>query len=94
MSPPIKKSQIVGINRRIGNADGRKALAARLALAEAAERSLDVHYFIWNKDMTGKVLLQHLLRAADHESRGKHFSAAITESSPNANYKLRFSKRM
>ena len=41
-------------------ADGREALAARLALADAAQRSLDVQYFIWNKDMTGKVLLEHL----------------------------------
>ena len=38
-------------------ADGHEALAARLALADAAQRSLDVQYFIWNKDMTGKVLL-------------------------------------
>jgi putative cardiolipin synthase len=41
-------------------ADGREALAARLALADAAQRSLDVQYFIWNKDVTGKVLLEHL----------------------------------
>ena len=34
--------------------DGREALAARLALADAAQRSLDVQYFIWNKDMAGK----------------------------------------
>ena len=50
-------------------ADGREALAARLALADAAQRSLDVQYFIWNKDMTGKVLLEHLLRAADRGVR-------------------------
>jgi putative cardiolipin synthase len=29
-----------------------EALAARLALADAAQRSLDVQYFIWNKDMS------------------------------------------
>jgi putative cardiolipin synthase len=50
-------------------ADGREALAARLALTDAAQRSLDVQYFIWNKDMTGKVLLEHLLRAADRGVR-------------------------
>jgi putative cardiolipin synthase len=50
--------------------NGRTTLAAavRLALADAAQRSLDVQYFIW-KDMTGKVLLQHLLRAADRGVR-------------------------
>ena len=50
-------------------ADGHEALAARLVLADAAQRSLDVQYFIWNKDMTGKVLLEHLLRAADRGVR-------------------------
>src|SRR5512133_1655844 len=49
--------------------DGREALAARLALADAAQRSLDVQYFIWNKDMAGKVLLEHLFRAADRGVR-------------------------
>src|SRR4051812_34916710 len=48
---------------------GEGALAARLALADAAQRSLDVQYFIWNKDMAGKVLLEHLLRAADRGVR-------------------------
>ena len=50
-------------------ADGRDALAARLVLADAAERSLDVQYFIWNKDMVGRVLLEHLFRAADRGVR-------------------------
>ncbi|HZJ15247.1 MAG TPA: phospholipase D family protein [Chthoniobacteraceae bacterium] len=48
---------------------GEGALAARLALADAAQRSLDVQYFIWNKDMAGKVLLEHLFRAADRGVR-------------------------
>ena len=50
-------------------ADGRDALAARLALADAAQRSLDVQYFIWNKDLAGKVLLDRLFRAADRGVR-------------------------
>src|SRR5438045_244264 len=45
--------------------DGPDALAARLVLADAAERSLEVQYFIWSKDMVGRVLLERLLRAAD-----------------------------
>lgn len=49
--------------------DGREALAARIALADAAQRSLDVQYFIWNKDLAGKVLLEHLFRAADRGVR-------------------------
>jgi cardiolipin synthase C len=49
--------------------DGRDALAARLALSDAAQRSLDVQYFIWNKDLAGKVLLEHLFRSADRGVR-------------------------
>jgi cardiolipin synthase C len=49
--------------------DGRDALAARLVLADAAQRSLDVQYFIWNKDLAGKVLLERLFRAADRGVR-------------------------
>jgi cardiolipin synthase C len=49
--------------------DARDALAARLVLADAAQRSLDVQYFIWNKDMVGKVLIERLFRAADRGVR-------------------------
>jgi putative cardiolipin synthase len=45
-------------------ADAHDAIAARLVLADAARRSLDVQYFIWNKDLVGKVLLERLLRHA------------------------------
>jgi cardiolipin synthase C len=50
-------------------ADARDALAARLALADTAQRSLDVQYFIWNKDMAGKALIERLFRAADRGVR-------------------------
>jgi cardiolipin synthase C len=49
--------------------DGREALAARVALADAAQRSLDVQYYIWKKDLAGKVLLEHLFHAADRGVR-------------------------
>ncbi|MFN0129099.1 MAG: phospholipase D family protein [Verrucomicrobiales bacterium] len=49
--------------------EAQDALAARLALADVAERSLDVQYFIWNNDMTGKVLLDRLFSAADRGVR-------------------------
>ena len=48
---------------------GEEALAARLVLADTAQRSLDVQYFIWNKDMAGKVMLERLFRAADRGVR-------------------------
>lgn len=48
---------------------GVDAFVARLALAEAAERSLDVQYYIWHGDDTGKLLAGSLLRAADRGVR-------------------------
>ena len=52
-----------------GLADGRDAIAARLVLADSAQRSLDVQYFIWSQDLVGKVLIERLLRAADRGVR-------------------------
>jgi putative cardiolipin synthase len=49
--------------------DARDALAARLALADAAETSLDVQYFIWSKDSVGRALIERMLRAADRGVR-------------------------
>ena len=49
--------------------DAREAFAARALLAQAAERSLDVQYYIWRKDMTGTLLLGSLLTAADRGVR-------------------------
>lgn len=45
-------------------ARGEDAFAARVLLARAAERSLDVQYYIWQKDLTGLPLLDELRQAA------------------------------
>ena len=45
-------------------ADGRDAFAARVLLAQHAERSLDVQYYIWHDDLTGTLLLDALRSAA------------------------------
>lgn len=49
--------------------DGRDAFAARAALAGAAERTLDVQYYIWHDDMSGTLLFEALHRAADRGVR-------------------------
>ena len=49
--------------------DARDAFAARLLLAQAAERTLDVRYYIWRRDISGTWLLEALRSAAD---RGVH----------------------
>ena len=48
---------------------GRDAFAARVRLADAAERTLDVQYYIWHKDMSGTLLFDALRRAADRGVR-------------------------
>ena len=45
--------------------DGDRALRERLYLADIAERSIDVQYYIWNSDMSGKLLALKLIEAAD-----------------------------
>jgi putative cardiolipin synthase len=48
---------------------GVDALLARVVLAEAAQRSLDVQYYIWHDDLTGRIFANALLRAADRGVR-------------------------
>ncbi|MEW6677143.1 MAG: phospholipase D family protein [Pseudomonadota bacterium] len=48
---------------------GRAALMARLALAERAEKSLDLQYYLFYADTSGRLLAQALLRAADRGVR-------------------------
>ena len=50
-------------------ADGRDAFAARALLAAVAERSLDVQYYIWHKDITGTLLFDALRQAAERGVR-------------------------
>jgi putative cardiolipin synthase len=49
--------------------DPRDAFAARMLLSDAAEKSLDVQYFIWHGDHVGHLLFQALFqarRASEH----------------------------
>lgn len=50
-------------------ADGREAFAARAALARVAERILDLQYYIWHGDLSGRLLMKELLAAADRGVR-------------------------
>jgi putative cardiolipin synthase len=56
-------------SRVIPLVDGVDAFYARAALTVMAERSLDVQYFLWHKDVTGQVLLKLVLDAADRGVR-------------------------
>ncbi len=49
--------------------DGIDALAARLLLADRAERSIDAQYFLIHDDLAGHAFLEALMRAADRGVR-------------------------
>jgi putative cardiolipin synthase len=48
------------------NGDG---LSWRLALVDSAERSLDILYYLWYRDLGGLLLLEHVIKAADRGVR-------------------------
>lgn len=49
--------------------DGKESYLARLAMVEAAQKTLDVQYFIWSDDVSGTVFADRLLAAADRGVR-------------------------
>lgn len=51
----------------LGN--GHDAFVARAVLADTAERSIDAQYYILNRDLTGRLFVDRLLRAADRGVR-------------------------
>jgi putative cardiolipin synthase len=58
-----------GLNGVLPLPDGHDAFAARAALADAAQRSLDIQYYIWRDDVSGALLLDAVRRAADRGVR-------------------------
>lgn len=78
---------------------GIDALVARVGLIYAAQRSLDVQYYIWHNDSSGLVLLESLLRAADRgvrvrlllddlDTAGKDQNMRIIDQHPNIEIRL------
>ncbi|MEK2689274.1 phospholipase D family protein [Bdellovibrio sp. GT3] len=49
--------------------NGEDAFVSRMAGMRTAERSLDLQYYIWNNDLTGTILVDEVLKAADREVR-------------------------
>lgn len=49
--------------------DAREAFAARMLLAESAQETLDIQYYIWHNDTSGGLLFDALRRAADRGVR-------------------------
>jgi putative cardiolipin synthase len=78
---------------------GPDALVARLALARAAQRSLDMQYYIFDADATGKTLMAAVVAAADRGVRvrlllddlhmaGQDRALAVLDSHPNIEVRL------
>jgi putative cardiolipin synthase len=79
--------------------DGRDAFAARVLLARAAERSLDVQYYIFRGDTTGLLLCESLWQAAergvrvrllldDQNTGGMDAAIAALDAHPNIEVRL------
>jgi putative cardiolipin synthase len=78
---------------------GQEAFLARAAMAEAAERTLDLQYYIVGEDATATLLLQRALRAAQRGVRvrlliddlyavGRDFDLATLAAQPNVEVRL------
>lgn len=79
---------------------GEGAFLARVALADAAERTLDMQYYIWNGDRSSRVLAERIVRAAERGVRvrlllddfylgGKRdFSIAAVSGHPNIQVRI------
>ncbi|MDB5743402.1 MAG: phospholipase D/Transphosphatidylase [Polaromonas sp.] len=79
--------------------EGLDAFAARVLLADAAERTLDVQYYIWHPDMSGTLLAEALHRAAargvrvrllldDNNTSGLDPALAALDAHPNVEVRL------
>ena len=79
--------------------EGIDAYAARLLLIRAAQKSIDLQYYIWHDDLTGRVLHNRLLAAADRgvrvrlllddmDTAGKDEMLHIIDAHPNIEIRL------
>src|SRR4249919_454500 len=79
--------------------NGTEAYAARMYSAHVAVRSLDIQTYIWHADMTGKMLAQRALAAADRgvqvriliddlDARAKNAGFAALDAHPNIEVRL------
>ncbi len=80
-------------------ANARDAFAARIVLAQTAERSLDLQYYIWHADTTGQLLFEAVWQAAergvrvrilldDANTRGLDATIATLAAHPNIQVRL------
>lgn len=79
--------------------NGVEAFALRAMTARAAGRSLDIQYYIWHNDTTGRLLLRELAMAADRgvrvrlllddmDARGNNFALAALDAHPRIDVRV------
>ena len=49
--------------------EGRQAFTSRIAMAGTAEKTLDLQYYIWESDSTGRILAERLFQVRCHRMR-------------------------
>ena len=108
--PPAPSPRLEsGLHTRLGDTPGvstvrlveqnAMAFTYRAATAAAAERSLDLQYYIWHDDLTGKLLAAELMRAAergvrvrvlvdDMDARAKHEIFVVADMHPNLEVRI------
>ncbi|MGO4836739.1 phospholipase D family protein, partial [Rhizobiaceae sp. 2RAB30] len=108
--PPSDESELGRAAIRLAKGmEGRSGLAmlpenldaftARVLTARHAEQSLDLMYYIWHKDLTGRLLVNEVVKAADRgvrvrlllddiNSRGSDAAYLSLDSHPNIAVRL------
>ncbi|CAK7027900.1 MAG: Cardiolipin synthase C [Kerstersia gyiorum] len=92
-------AQHPGLSGVLPLTDSLDAFAARILLIAAAERSVDVQYYIWRDDITGNLLLRALHDAAqrkvrvrllldDNGTNGLDSKLALLNAEPNVEVRL------
>ena len=69
LTQPLLAAQPPGTSGAALIGDAVDAFVARARTARAAERSLDVQYYIWRQDLTGRMLENELMAAAERGVR-------------------------
>ncbi len=78
---------------------GQDAFLARMELTKSAQKGIDLQYYIWNKDLTGRLFTNQLLEAADRGVRvrllvddmvliDRDTGGAILDSHPNIELRI------
>jgi putative cardiolipin synthase len=79
--------------------NGLDAFVARVLLIHSAERSIDVQYYLYHKDLVGNLFTDQLIKAADRGVRvrllvddmglsGRDLGAAVMDSHPNMEVRI------